>query len=158
MVAQITMPSLFFYSQMKTRILLLEGHEELGPLFQKAMSRFGYQCQATDCFIQFFTSFLKAHTSDRPYPLILVDCDLPNHTGQEITSMIRRIERDSPRHIPAATIIGLTHRPEFGSEDGKRVGMDEVFPKPVNGQDLWRIIEPFAEAKRLPFFSSESGV
>ena len=73
------------------------------------------------------------------FDLILMDVHMPEMDGFEATSEIRAIERDSGNHVP---IVALTANAMQGDRDlCIRSGMDAYIAKPINSQELFRIIE-----------------
>ena len=79
---------------------------------------------------------------DSGFDLILMDVQMPEMSGFEVTEEIRRRERDTGAHVP---IIALTARAM--SEDEElclRAGMDLYISKPFRPQDLRNAVEQVA--------------
>ena len=72
------------------------------------------------------------------YDLILMDIQMPEMDGYEATKEIRRIEEGTDKHIP---VIALTASAmEKDRELCFQAGMDDYIAKPVDKEDLLRIL------------------
>ncbi len=74
------------------------------------------------------------------YSLVLMDVQMPQMDGFEATEKIRAFEnKEGGMHIP---IIAMTaHAMKGDREKCLEVGMDDYISKPVNANDLYKIIE-----------------
>jgi CheY-like chemotaxis protein/anti-sigma regulatory factor (Ser/Thr protein kinase) len=73
-----------------------------------------------------------------PYDLILMDVQMPQVDGLEVTRRIRAEERSTSAHIP---IIALTaHAMKGDSDQCLEAGMDGYISKPIRTGDLDRIL------------------
>lgn len=85
------------------------------------------------------------------YSFVFMDIQMPEMDGYEATQAIRELEKDTGTHIP---IIALTASAmEKDREKCLNAGMDEYLPKPIDKEELLRILNKIA---RLHSTSSES--
>lgn len=85
------------------------------------------------------------------YSFVFMDIQMPEMDGYEATRKIRELEKDTGKHIP---IIALTASAmEKDREKCLSVGMDEYLPKPIEKEELLRILKKTA---RLVYHSPES--
>lgn len=83
--------------------------------------------------------FIENMAKKDPFTTVYIDCDLTGETGQKTAQNLRSIEQEAPEEYSLShlRLIGMTNRPEFGTDDGKRFEMDEVVGKPI-GTDDWQ--------------------
>ncbi|MFO0949162.1 MAG: PAS domain S-box protein [Planctomycetota bacterium] len=75
------------------------------------------------------------------FDLVLMDVQMPVMDGLEATARIRESERRTGRHLP---IIALTaHAMKGDRERFMAAGMDECVTKPIQAQELLRVIDAF---------------
>ncbi len=116
------------------RILLVEDNvlnQRLGLL---QLKRLGYQAEAVSSGREAVTAVASGR-----YALVLMDCMMSEMNGYEATAAIRQQELETGTHIP---IIALTA--SAMASDRQRcfaVGMDDYLSKPVNMQELRRMLE-----------------
>lgn len=83
-----------------------------------------------------------------PFDLILMDIQMPEMDGLEVTARIRRREMPGGRHIP---IIAMTAHAMVGdSERCLHAGMDHYLSKPLNPKQLFAAIEHVCAASIEP--------
>lgn len=87
----------------------------------------------------------------RNYSFVFMDIQMPEMDGYEATRKIRELEKATGKHVP---IIALTASAmEKDREKCLNVGMDEYVPKPIEKEELMRILKKTA---RLVYNSPES--
>ncbi|MGO8791375.1 MAG: response regulator [Terriglobia bacterium] len=92
----------------------------------------------------------------RPFDLALVDVQMPEMDGLQLTSAIREKERDSQTHLP---IIAMTAYAMKGDRERcLAAGMDAYVAKPINASQLFETIEGVWSAELKLHPAAESGV
>ncbi len=126
-------PDLSPQERLNLRVLLAEDNAVNQVLAQATMEGLGCRVTVVD-------NGQKAVDTWRndPYDVILMDVEMPVKNGLEATREIRAQEKSTDNHIP---IIAMTAHAR--NEDRDRClasGMDGYVSKPVQGDDLQRII------------------
>ncbi len=85
---------------------------------------------------------VKEVTGDTDYDLVFMDCEMPVMDGYEATRSIRYYQsKNSQRRTP---IVALSaHVLEAYVQKGIESGMDENLPKPIEIEELMRVIQRF---------------
>lgn len=81
---------------------------------------------------------------NKTFDLVLTDCHMPEMDGFELTQAIRKEELDVGDHVPIVAVTANTI-----SEERDRCmdsGMDDVLTKPVDMEDLDRVINKWLSA------------
>jgi len=75
----------------------------------------------------------------QPFDLVLMDVEMPEMNGFEATAVIRAKEKGTGRHVP---IIAMTaHALKGDRERCLAAGMDGYVPKPIQAQELRRVMD-----------------
>ncbi|MCX7708983.1 MAG: PAS domain S-box protein [Clostridia bacterium] len=123
----------------EANILLVEDNGVNQAVITRMLTKEGYRVDVANDGLE----ALKLH-SEREYDLILMDIQMPNMDGVEATKRIR--EKEGPTKHTA--IIALTAYALQGDRERfLSAGMDEYLAKPVNFEELYKIIEKTTEKK-----------
>jgi two-component system sensor histidine kinase/response regulator len=117
-------------------ILLAEDNKINQLVAAKQLKRLGYEN------IKVAGNGLEAVTAWQQgnYPLILMDCQMPEMDGYTAAQKIRELERN--RNLPHSWIIAMTANAMQGDRElCLAAGMDDYLSKPVGGNDLKTAIE-----------------
>ncbi len=120
----------------KARILLVEDNPINQKMGLKILEKLGYRGDAV-------ASGQEAVREVKlvPYDLVLMDLQMPEMDGIEATRIIRDHEQSTGEHLP---IIALTANAMKGDRERcLAAGMDGYVSKPVNINELRRVIETF---------------
>jgi CheY-like chemotaxis protein len=80
----------------------------------------------------------------QPFDLVLMDWEMPEMNGFETTAAIRTREQGTGRRLP---ILAMTaHALKGDRERCLAAGMDGYIAKPIQAQELWRIIQDIVPA------------
>jgi CheY-like chemotaxis protein len=118
------------------KLLLVEDNIDNQKLMIRLLRRHGYECDVAANGNQ-----ALAIVSHCDYPLVLMDCQMPEMDGFQATAAIREREGES-RHTP---IIAMTaHALPGDRERCLKAGMDDYISKPVDERLLSRAIGRWA--------------
>ena len=79
---------------------------------------------------------------EEPFDVLLMDVQMPEMDGLEATAAIRTRERDQGGHVP---IVAMTAHAMTGDRERcLAAGMDAYLPKPLQPQEMMRVIEGLA--------------
>ena len=112
------------------RILLVEDNK-VNQMVEKGMlKRLGYTVSVVEDGVQAVDIF-----SEKPFDLVLMDCQMPHMNGYDATERIRSIEE--ARGLPRVPIIAMTAHVVDGEETRCfAAGMDDVMLKPIDLAEL----------------------
>jgi PAS domain S-box-containing protein len=80
-----------------------------------------------------------AALEEQPFDVVLLDVQMPEMDGLEVAAAIRAAERGSGHHIP---IVAMTaHALKGDRERCLEAGMDAYVSKPIQPEELFRVIE-----------------
>ncbi|MFA6960988.1 MAG: response regulator [Opitutaceae bacterium] len=126
-----------------TRILLAEDNAVNQKVALAILTKFGCSADAVADGIEVLDSLQRI-----PYPMILMDYQMPEMDGLEATRIIRKRELDSGQACPwnaPVYIIALTASAMQGDrEKCLAVGMDDYVSKPVRPGELLAALERWA--------------
>jgi len=118
------------------QILLVEDNPINRKLASTLLRKSGYQVDEVENGSQAIEAI-----KSRPYHLVLLDVQMPDMDGFEVTQHIRSLE-DSKRHTP---IIAMTaHAMRGDRERCLSAGMDDYISKPLDPQHLFNLVERWA--------------
>ncbi len=118
------------------RILVAEDHPVNQELSRQMLRRLGFECEIAENGIQVLRRVEESH-----YPVILMDCQMPDMDGFEATRRIRRLEQAEPGR-PRTHIIAMTASVlERDRQLCLNAGMDDFIPKPVRKAELVRALD-----------------
>lgn len=123
----------------RPRVLVLEDSEANRIVMSAQLDRLGCTVDAVET-----GSEAVRLVSQRPYGLVFADLSLPDMSGLEVAAAIRRLGGE-PGRVPIVAVTGGVH-----PQDRERclaAGMNGYLPKPVNRQDLLRVLDRYLPSR-----------
>lgn len=118
------------------RILVVEDQQFLQEIAQHQLQRFGFQVD-----LAHNGQDAVAKTKYVQYDAVLMDCFMPEMDGFEATRLIRQQDQERSTHTP---IIAITAGVMGGDkEECLKAGMDKYLAKPIDWQQLRKILMQF---------------
>jgi two-component system aerobic respiration control sensor histidine kinase ArcB len=117
----------------KTAVLVVEDDPIGQRVAQLTLENYGYQVDIAET----GKKALALYQSNS-YSVILMDLGLPDMSGTEVTSQIRKLEQKTAKHT---LIIGLTAHGELAKQPCLDAGMDDFMTKPVPLEQLNQLIQ-----------------
>ncbi len=122
----------------RLRILLVEDNLVNQKVALKTLANWDHAVVVAANGREAVEAFDKNH-----FDLIFMDVQMPEMDGFEATQMIREKEKKGTGHIP---IVAMTaHNMKGDRENCLAAGMDDYISKPINRDELSRVIEKFAK-------------
>lgn len=120
----------------RPRILVVEDSDANRMVMIARLERMGCDCDAVGT-----GSDAVRLISQRRYGLVLADLSLPDMSGLDMAASIRQIGGDVGR-VPIVAVTGDSH--PRSRERCLAAGMNDYLSKPVNHDELTRVVERFA--------------
>ncbi len=118
------------------KLLIVEDNQLLQYALQAMLQKLGFKADiASD------GKTALAMYNDK-YCLILMDIDLPDMSGLEVTKAIRSVEKTNKYHVPIVAMTSHSDEPDYQAQF-KEAGMDGYSGKPDAAQ-LKALIERYA--------------
>jgi signal transduction histidine kinase/DNA-binding NarL/FixJ family response regulator len=114
-------------------ILVAEDNPINQEVIREVLSELGYEAHIVTNGLEALTALER-----QAYPVVLMDCQMPELDGYGAAREIRRREPDS-RHIPLIAVTA--HAFEGEREKALSAGMDDYVTKPINAHVLAEVIE-----------------
>lgn len=119
----------------RTRILVAEDHPVNQELSRQMLRRLGFEIDLAENGLQ-----ALRRMEERPYDIVLMDCQMPEMDGFEATRRIRILEKAEPGR-PRAHIVAMTASVlERDRQLCIAAGMDDFLAKPVRKAELIRAL------------------
>jgi len=116
------------------RILVVDDSVMNQKLTVVQLQRLGFAADAVGNGLEAIAAY-----AERPYDVVLMDCEMPQMDGYEATAEIRKREAGTLRRIP---IVAMTaHAAAKDRERCFTAGMDHYLPKPVRLDDLQKLLD-----------------
>lgn len=129
----ITRHSLAERRKRNLRILVVEDDPICRGLTLTFLKNAGYRAEGAENGRDALEKF-----AERPYGLVLMDCDLPVMDGFEATAAIRELEANGTKRVPIVALTALNESDD--RQSCLAAGMDDFIAKPVVACDLLSVV------------------
>jgi CheY-like chemotaxis protein len=130
-------------------VLLAEDNVVNQRVAARLIERHGHSVEVTSN----GTEALAAYTRG-VFDLVLMDVQMPEMNGYEVTQAIRQAEEGTGYHVP---IVALTaHAMKGDRETCLNAGMDDYLSKPIHGHELMLLLERLVAGSPQPAHTSEN--
>ena len=117
-----------------SRIIVVDDHPVNLFFARKLLNKFGFRTVDTAEDGKSALEMIARH----PYDLIILDCQMPEMDGYEVSSTIRKSEEGSGKRVP---IIAMTANAMVGDrEKCITAGMDDYVTKPINNDRMMEVM------------------
>lgn len=129
--------------QEKMRVLVAEDNAVNRQVIRAMLSRFALDVDAVVNGREALEALLQ-----KPYDLVLMDCQMPDMDGYEATRILRGRERETGRR--RTPVAALTANAMKGDrEKCLEAGMDDYLPKPFSREGLVALLHRWLDAARI---------
>lgn len=119
-------------SQVKKRVLVTDDEEINQIILKRTLEQLGYQVTLANDGEEGIRCF-----KEEPFPLIIVDFNMPKINGLDMVAEIRNLEKEVTPFIVGIT----THQDPAFLKAGLKAGMNEVYTKPFNQEMIATICQ-----------------
>ncbi|MBV6644229.1 MAG: response regulator [Cyclobacteriaceae bacterium] len=122
---------------MNTKIIIAEDSSVIQNLTKRILSMQSYEITAVKNGVE-----VLQHIEKEKFDLALLDIHMPKMDGMECARKIRELET-SGNKMPIIAITG--NAKNYSIEDFNEAGIDDYLPKPLNYDDMIRMVKKYTE-------------